>query len=256
MSKHPYKAVVLDLFDTLVKWEPERLPLMELDGRSVRTTMPFVFPMLSQRLGERFVREHFIEVYTATVNEINAERELEWIEITCADRFARILERYHTAHHVGDALELRRLAGELTRVHMDGVRAVTWAPAERAEAVRRLAQHYRLGLLSNFDDAQCGREVLLDSGVADLFEAVIISAEVGLRKPNQRIYRQMLEMLQLDASDVLFAGDTPREDVQGPLLAGMHTAWISKGAAAIPEGIPAPHFIVRDLSELPALLGV
>jgi HAD superfamily hydrolase (TIGR01549 family) len=256
MPKHPYKAVVLDLFDTLVKWEPERLPLMELNGRSVHTTMPFVFPRLSERLGDRFVQDHFVEVCTATVDEINAEREADWIEITCADRFARILERYHATHHVGDALELRRLAEELTRVHMDGVRAVTWAPIERAEAVRRIARHYRMGLLSNFDDAQCGREVLLDSGVADLFEAVIISAEVGLRKPNQRIYRQMLEMLQLDAADVLFVGDTPREDVQGPLLAGMHTAWISKGAMALPDGIPAPHFIVRDLSELPALLGV
>ncbi|MGA2409347.1 MAG: HAD family hydrolase [Candidatus Binataceae bacterium] len=256
MPKHDYKALVLDLFDTLVKWEPERLPLMELGGQEVHTTMPWVFPKLAERLGDRFVQDHFVEVYMATVDEINLEREREWTEISCADRFVRTLERYLASHDIGAAIELRQLAEELTRVHMDGVRAVTSAPIERAEAVRRLAQHYRLGLLSNFDDAQCGREVLLDSGVADLFEAVIISAEVGLRKPNQRIYRQMLEMLKLDASNVLFVGDTPREDVHGPLLAGMHAAWISKGAVAIPDGIPAPNFIIRDLSELPDLLGV
>jgi HAD superfamily hydrolase (TIGR01549 family) len=256
MPKREYKAVVLDLFDTLVKWEPERLPLMELGGRQVHTTMPWVFPKLAEKLGDRFVQEHFVEIYTAIVDEINFEREREWIEISCLDRFVRTLERYMASHDVGVAIELGQLAEELTRVHMDGVRAVTFAPIERADAVRLLAQHYRLGLLSNFDDAQCGREVLLDSGVADLFEAVIISAETGLRKPHQRIYRQMLEMLDLDASDVLFVGDTPREDVHGPLLAGMHAAWISKGAAAVPEGIPAPHFIIRDLSELPALLGV
>ena len=78
-----------------------------------------------------------------------------------------------------------------------------------------------MGLLSNFDDAQCGREVFGDTGVAHLFEAVIISAEVGLRKPNPRIYRQMLEMLRLDAAEVLFVGDTPREDVAGPQEVGM-----------------------------------
>ena len=78
MPEHPYKAVVLDLFDTLVKWEPDRLPLMELGGRSVRTTMPFVFPKLIERLGHRFVRDHFVEVYTAIVDEINDEREREW----------------------------------------------------------------------------------------------------------------------------------------------------------------------------------
>jgi FMN phosphatase YigB (HAD superfamily) len=66
----------------------------------------------------------------------------------------------------------------------------------------------------------------------------------------------MLEMLRLDAAEVLFVGDTPREDVAGPQEVGMQTAWISKGAVAVPEGIPQPHFTIRDLSELPAILGI
>jgi FMN phosphatase YigB (HAD superfamily) len=66
----------------------------------------------------------------------------------------------------------------------------------------------------------------------------------------------MLEMLRLDASEVLFVGDTPREDVAGPQEVGMRTAWISKGAVGVPEGIPQPHFTIRDLSELPAILGI
>ena len=122
--------------------------------------------------------------------------------------------------------------------------------------MRRIAPHYRLGLLSNFDDAQCGREVLLDTGVADLFEAVIISAEVGLRKPNPQIYQRMLTMLQLEPHEVLFVGDTPREDVLGPQRAAMRMAWISKRGVPLPDGIPQPDLMVADLAELPALLGV
>ncbi len=122
--------------------------------------------------------------------------------------------------------------------------------------MRRIAPHYRLGLLSNFDDAQCGREVLADTGVADLFEAVIISAEVRLRKPDRRIFDQMRAMLRLESTEILFVGDTPRDDILGATAAGMRTAWISKGATAIPEGIPDPDFIVRDLSDLPRLLEV
>src|SRR6185437_14908033 len=114
-----------------------------------------------------------------------------------------------------DPEERGLLAFHVTRVHMDGVRKVTFAPPERSEAVRRVARHFRLGLLSNFDDAQCGREVLLDTGVAELFEAVIISAEAGLRKPNPLIYQRILTMLQVDPRAVLFVGDTPREDVLG-----------------------------------------
>jgi HAD superfamily hydrolase (TIGR01549 family) len=252
MSKREFKAVVLDLFDTLVKWEPERLPTMQWQGRSFHSTMPFVFPELERYFGSSFDRDGFIHAYNLVVEEIAIEREREGIEITCAERFFRAVSRFHPAPED----ELRRFAERLTRIHMDGVRAVTWAPVERTAAVRRLAPHYRLGLLSNFDDAFAGRGVLEDTGVAALFEAVVISAEVRMRKPNPRIYATMLEMLRLAPREVLFVGDTPREDVAGPMGVGMHTAWVSKGQPAVPDGIPQPDFIVNDISELPALLEV
>ena len=250
MPKSDIKAVVLDLFDTLVKWEPNRLPLMELRGQQVRTTMPWVFPHMERLFGAAFDRDRFVEVYGAVIDEILIEREREKIEITCHERFHRTLTRLDLASG-SDAIGY---AQELTRTHMTAVRDVTWAPAERVAAVRRIAPHYRLGLLSNFDDTQCGLEVLADTGVADLFEAVIISAEVRLRKPDRRIFDQMRAMLQLEPGAILFVGDTPRDDILGATEAGMRTAWISKGATSIPEGIPDPEFIIPDLSHLPRIL--
>lgn len=244
--------MVFDLFDTLVKWEPERLPLLHWRERSTHSTLPWILPSLEERMGARFELERFLTVYHDVIDEINAEREREGIEITCQERFARTLERLGYA----DPAERDLLAFHVTRVHMDGVRKVTFAPPERAHAVRRLAPHFRLGLLSNFDDAQCGREVLLDTGVADLFEAVIISAETGLRKPNPIIYQRILAMLQLEPGAVLFVGDTPREDVLGPRQAAMRVAWVNRRGIPLPEGIPAPDLTVADIAELPALLGV
>ncbi len=252
MARADFRAVVFDLFDTIVKWEPERLPLMEINGHRIHTTIPWVFPLLQKRLGADFDRDRFIEVYHAVIDEILAEREVEHIEITCRERFVRTLARLAPALEG----EIDLFAEELTRVHMNGVRSVTWAPAERVAAVRNIAPHYRMGLLSNFDDTQCGHEVFDDTGVSHLFEAVIISAEVGMRKPSPLIYQRMLEMLRLDASAVLFVGDTPREDVAGPQKAGMRTAWISKGSQSVPEGIPQPDYTIRDLSELPAILEI
>ncbi len=242
--------MVLDLFDTVVKWDPERLPLIELQGRMVRSTMPWVFPKMEELFGDAFRRAHFIETYAAVVEEIMAEREREGIEITCHERFSRTL----TALKLAVAERVTEHAEALTRVHMSAVRGATWAPAARIAAVRRIAPHYRLGLLSNFDDAQCGCEVLEDTGVAPLFEAVVISAAVRLRKPDRRIFQHMCELLRLDPAQILFVGDTPHDDILGAARIGMHTAWISKGASALPEGIPAPDFIVTDLSELPDLL--
>jgi len=214
--------------------------------------MPWVFPHMERLFGPAFDRDRFVEVYGAVIDEIMIERERDSIEITCHERFHRTLTRLELAREEKSI----GFAEELTRTHMAAVRDVTWAPAGRVEAVRRIAPHYRLGLLSNFDDAQCGREVLADTGVAELFEAVIISAEVRLRKPDRRIFDQMCAMLDLEAAEILFVGDTPRDDILGATAAGMRTAWISKGAGAIPAGIPDPDFIIADLSELPRILEI
>jgi FMN phosphatase YigB (HAD superfamily) len=246
------KAVVFDLFDTLVKWEPDRLPLLHWRERSTHSTLPWILPSLEERMGPRFELETFLTVYHEVIDEINAERERDGIEITCQQRFERTLERLGYS----DPAERDLLAFHITRVHMDGVRKVTFAPPERSQAVRRLAPHFRLGLLSNFDDAQCGREVLLDTGVADLFEAIIISAEAGLRKPNPLIYERILAMLQVEPDAVLFVGDTPREDVLGPRRAAMRVAWVNKRGMPLPDGIPQPDLMVADIAELPALLGL
>jgi FMN phosphatase YigB (HAD superfamily) len=252
MNSGAIKAVVFDLFDTLVKWEPERLPLLHWRERSTHSTLPWILPSLEEKMGSRFDLETFLTVYHDVIDEINAEREREGIEITCQRRFERTFERLGYT----DPSECGLIAFHLTRVHMDGVRKVTFAPPERAAAVRRLAPHFRLGLLSNFDDAQCGREVLLDTGVAGLFEAVIISAEAGLRKPNPLIYERILEMLQVEPDAVLFVGDTPREDVLGPRRAAMRVAWVNRRGVPLPDGIPEPDLMVSDIAELPALLGV
>jgi FMN phosphatase YigB (HAD superfamily) len=240
------------LFDTLVKWEPERLPLIELQGRQVRSTMPWVFPKMAELFGGDFDRDQFIQVYSAVVEEIIAERERDGIEITCHERFARSLE----CLGLGDAQKRPELAEILTRTHMAAVRAATWAPQNRIAAARSLSNRYRLGLLSNFDDTQCGYEVVNDTGISALFETIVISAEVRLRKPDRRIFEYICTRLRLDPNEILFVGDTPRDDVLGASRAGMHTAWISKGAATLPEGIPQPDLIIADLAELPELLRI
>src|SRR5262249_15740179 len=68
------KAVVLDLFDTLVKWTPHRLPQMEIRGKRVHTTIPWLVPDLERSLGDAFRLDRFIEAYTAVLNEIEVER--------------------------------------------------------------------------------------------------------------------------------------------------------------------------------------
>jgi putative hydrolase of the HAD superfamily len=245
-----FKAIVLDLFDTLVNWDPDGLPLMQWKGRDIHSTIPWILPKVSEALGTRYDRDAFMTAYGAVQDEINHERERDGIEITCFERFVRTLQRLG----LEDGSKLERLAEELTRIHMGGVRNVTSAPAARKDAVRRLAEKYRLGLLSNFDDSKTGWEIMADTGVKDKFEAIIISADLRLRKPNPKIFQRMLAMLNLAAPEVLFVGDTPHHDVGGAKAVGMAAAWISRHALPLPEGVAQPDYIIRDLAELPGVL--
>jgi len=245
-----FKAIVLDLFDTLVNWDPDGLPVMHWKGRDIHSTVPWILPKVAEALGAKYDLDVFMTTYGAVYDEINHERERDGIEITCFERFVRTLQRLGLENDG----EVQRLPEELTRIHMRGVRNVTSAPAARKDAVRRLAERYRLGLLSNFDDSKTGWEIMADTGVKDKFEAIIISADLRLRKPNPKIFERMLTMLNLAASDVLFVGDTPHHDVGGAKAVGMSAAWISRHALPIPEGVAQPDFIIRDLAELPYVL--
>jgi HAD superfamily hydrolase (TIGR01549 family) len=250
MRDHDYKAVVLDLFDTLVTWDPSLLPMVQWHGREFRSTTPILFPILQREFGERFDRERFMDAHSKVYEEVIAEKVRDGIEITCHQRFTRTLERigieYSRAH---------RLAEELRREHMKRVRAVTSAPEHRLQAVKRLRARYRLGLLSNFDDAATGHEIMHDTGVRELFDLVVISAEVGMRKPNLRIFEHTSRALGLEPGEILFVGDTPHEDVIGAKRAGMAVAWINKHGKPFPEGIAEPDLVINDLGELPERLG-
>jgi HAD superfamily hydrolase (TIGR01549 family) len=151
---------------------------------------------------------------------------------------------------------LDALAEMMRATHMKAVREVTSTPAANAEAVRRIAQHYRMALLSNFDDSQTGREIVEDSGVADLFEVILISADVAMRKPNPAIFRHLLAAMNLEPREMLFVGDTPMEDVLGAQRAGIPIAWLSHGRTELPPEVKQPDIVVETLADLPDALGL
>lgn len=255
MANHDiYKAVVLDLFDTIVTWDPSGLESMTWRGREIRTTMPLLFPLMTEALGDRFDQEVFAEAHYDVYQEIFTERANSEVEITCGERFERTLKRVDFAKGL-DNKEILELAEQLRKTHMARVRAVTKAPARRIEAVKRLSKRFRLGVLSNFDDSATGYEIVADTGLGELFEIIVISAEHRVRKPHTALFKRVLDTMKLEPHQVLFVGDTAHEDVVGAKRAGIPVAWINKHQQPFPEGIPPPEITIGDLSELPDLLG-
>jgi len=87
------------------------------------------------------------------------------------------------------------------------------------EMLRGLRGKFRTGLLSNaFSDL---RHYLTDVWkIADAFDEIIISAEVGIAKPDPRIYALALERLGVDAGEAVFVDDFI-ENIQAAQAAGL-----------------------------------
>jgi putative hydrolase of the HAD superfamily len=87
-------------------------------------------------------------------------------------------------------------------------------------------------------------------GVAERFDAVLVSDQEGMRKPDPEIFRRALARLNVAAAESVFVGDNPEADIQGAQAVGMHT--IFRPSLFWPE-CPFADGVCTDLHELPAI---
>jgi HAD superfamily hydrolase (TIGR01509 family) len=77
-----------------------------------------------------------------------------------------------------------------------------------------------LALISNFDHPPYVYDTVTRTGLAEYFNTIIVSGDVGINKPDPEIYHLALRRTRLRPEEVVYIGDTG-EDVEGSLSAGM-----------------------------------
>jgi len=86
------------------------------------------------------------------------------------------------------------------------------------QLMRDLRRKYTIGLISNaWNDL---REYITKQGIADVFDAMIISAEVGVVKPDARIFQIALDQFKVRAKEAMFVDDF-KENIEGCEKVGM-----------------------------------
>jgi putative hydrolase of the HAD superfamily len=85
--------------------------------------------------------------------------------------------------------------------------------------------------------------------------AIFISDQIGISKPNPKLYQVALRDLGLAASEVMYVGDSPEHDVVPPQSLGIVTVWARRAAkhTLVGTGI-VPDHVVSDFSELRRIL--
>lgn len=121
------------------------------------------------------------------------------------------------------------------------------------EVLHHTRKNYKTGLITNGKTIiQYGKIDQL--GIRDDFDFIIVSEEVGMKKPDPRIFEMALKKLDLNSKECIYIGDHPINDIQGASKVGMETIWITVNQPWRENIEAKPLYQINKLSELLGLL--
>jgi FMN phosphatase YigB (HAD superfamily) len=241
----PYAAVLFDLFDTLVRFDRDRLPRITVRGEPVHSSAGRLHAILRAAAPEVSL-EACYDALIESWQEAERRRAVDHREVGAPERF----RHFFRCLDVDPAVCADGLADRLIEAHRAELARAAEFPPHHGPLLETLARRYALAVVSNFDYTPTALGILESAGVTRLFRAIVVSDAVGWRKPRREIFEEALGRLGVRAGDALFVGDRADIDVLGARGAGMDAAWLNPGGEPLPAGIEPPRFEIRDLGEL------
>jgi epoxide hydrolase-like predicted phosphatase len=195
-----------------------RAVFFDLGGVIVRTEFQAPRQHLAERLGMEY------EGLVRLVFESETSRQASTGLISEEEHWAAVMRRLHLPESQTQAVLDEFFAGDITDIAL-------------LDFMRGLRRKYKVGLISN---AWSGlRPWIVSRKFEDAFDAMTISAEVGVVKPDARIFQIALEKLGVGPTEAVLLDDFP-ENVAGARAVGMQAIHFTQ-----PE---------QDLKELKQLL--
>ncbi|MEV6669923.1 HAD family hydrolase [Streptomyces sp. NPDC051162] len=163
----------------------------------------------------------------------------------------RLRERAHPEDFIGlgAALGLSDDPGDLWNEYVDGVaRSVRCVPGAREGLEALRGAGWTIGIATNgAGDIQ--RAKLAATGLVPLFDGICVSGEVGVRKPERRLF----EVAAAECGASLSAGgwmvgDNPETDMGGARAAGLRALWVANGREWA-DGLPEPDVMAPSIAE-------
>ncbi len=245
-----YQAISFDLFDTLVDLDEDKLPLVRVDGEERRSTGEVIYDVLRQYYPEIGLDDFLRTLFRVAYQEVDEWRRKSQREVLAEERFRRVLQR------LGIVSPPSSVVRALVTAHMDRMVAAMECPPDRRRVLEALAPRYALALVSNFDHPPTARRVLDHYRLTPYFRTIVISGEIGWRKPAPQCFLAAVEALGVRPQACLHVGDSLDADVVGAKRTGLDAAWLRRTDQPLPEDSPAPDYTIEGLGELLALLDV
>ena len=116
----------------------------------------------------------------------------------------------------------------LYRNYWHNYKSGSYVRDEVKEALIKLKERFRLGVVSNFMVIGGIEEMLEIHGIRGYFDFVVTSVAEGWKKPHQAIYQKALELACIEPEQVIFVGDDYVNDYMAPLEMGMWSVLLDR----------------------------
>ncbi len=222
-------------------------------------SMPDVVMRGNERLTEALVNQgyrldkKFVMAFRRDLRDYFHQRDVDFLEYTVEQVLRQTLQKfgYSDVPPVHLKAALREMYA-LTQAH--------WKLEDDALPVldQLKKRGYRLGLISNAADADDARALIDRYQLDAWFEQVLISAEVGYRKPHPHIFELALKHFGVQPDEAVMVGDKLGADVLGAKNVGLASVWITRRAHrddnSSHEDTIRPDAVIQSLRELPEVL--
>ena len=157
-------------------------------------------------------------------------------------RFQRLLAPFWPAATASEVAKFARA----NQIHYPRLRQ----PVAGALALlQALKPHFRIGIVTNNRTAE-QVEKLEFLEMTPLVDALVTSEEVGVPKPNPRIFEAALQRLEARPEETVLVGDNWHADVLGALACGIRPVWLNR------FGVPRPLAHVEEIAGFEPLADV
>lgn len=243
--KRAFDYVLFDLGNTLLYYDaPWPGSLMEaIEALSARL-ISFNIP-----IDEKIFQHDF----HARLKQYYVDRDVDCVEFSTTDVLRNLLNE----HGVKD-ISTGQLRSALDAMYI--VSQSYWNVEADAIAVLEYLKNsgYSMGLISNAGDSNDVQVLVDKAGIRKFLEVIVISANVGLRKPHSRIFETALRFWGAVPGQAVMVGDLLPADILGANQLGIASIWITRRASKSAnqpylESI-VPDASIATLSELPTVL--
>ena len=196
------KAVSIDFWETLFDF---------VDSETMEKVRSRRIERFSKLLGVS--SEDIEDAYESAILELHQWREKTGFEFTIEQLMRRFLKKLNIDGHVD----------ECCRIFIDTIMEHFPGPTEHAvETIKTLKDMgIKLAITSNTIHGEAERRLLERHGLYHMFDALIFSCEIGVRKPRRDIFLRTSHLLGVSLFSIVHIGDDPVADIVGALRSGL-----------------------------------